>query len=507
MHKLRTQIRQCELLWANYREAQLEHAGFINGRFVAGEGAVFTVENPSDESVVAEIQGLSFAQVSDAIAAARAAFDKGEWSGMTREVRAEIMRRYAAELARHADRLTELAMLEAGCPVSSSVMVAQVATPLRHAAEIVDVYLALPEIEDNPLPMHERLGMMGHAMQSVRRYTPMGVVSAIAAYNVPLFTALWKVIPALITGNTVVLRPNPLTPISSMIFAKAAIEAGLPAGVLNIVIEGGLEGGQLMSSDPRVDMVSFTGSCAVGARIAGQAAPTLKQLVLELGGKSAQIFLPDSIDKAPMHARIVCVSHAGQGCALGTRLLVPEESKAEVLAKAAELLAAIKVGPANDPATDTGPVINAAAVARCERIVADAVAAGGRIVFGGKRPAHLTKGHYFEPTLLDLPDNANPAAQEEVFGPVVAVIGYRDLDHAIAMANDSRFGLSGWVHGADKRTALQAGQAMRSGTVNVNNGVTSAWASMGGIKMSGQGRERGPEGLRAFQHLSVLNFS
>ena len=485
----------------------MKYAGFIDGVFVAGEGELFAVENPSDGSIVAEVRGLSLGQVEAAIAAARRAFDAGTWSGLPRQERAEIMRRYAAALAKHADRLKHLAMLEAGCPISSSVMHAQVATPLRHAAEIPDLYLALPEHEENPLPMHERLGMLGQPMQSVRRYTPMGVASAIAAYNVPLFTALWKVIPALITGNTVVLRPNPLTPLSSMVFAEAAIEAGLPAGVLNVVVEAGLEGGQLMSSDPRVDIVSFTGSAAVGVKIAQQAAPTLKPMVLELGGKSAQIFLPDSIDKAPGQARVVCVSHAGQGCALGTRLFVPEESKAEVLAKARDLLAAIRIGPASDPATETGPVVNAAAVARCERLVAEAVAAGGTVVFGGKRPAHLASGYYFEPTLLDLPDNANPAAQEEVFGPVVSVIGYRDLDHAIAMANDSKFGLSGWVHGADKRVALDTALRMSSGTINVNNGVTSTWASMGGLRMSGQGRERGPEGLRAFQNLTVLNFS
>ncbi len=485
----------------------MDYAGYIDGHYVKGEGATFVVENPSDGSTVAEISGLSPDQTGEAIAAARRAFDKGDWSGMARADRVTVMRRYAEALATHADRLTELAVLEAGCPLSSSVMFAQVQTPLRHAAEIPDVYLSLPEIEENPLPMHERLGMAGMPMQSVRRYLPHGVVSAIAAYNVPLFTALWKVIPALITGNTVVLRPNPLTPISAMIFAEAAEAAGLPPGVLNVVIEGGLEGGQMMSSDPRVDMVSFTGSVGVGIAIAQQAAPTLKPLVLELGGKSAQIFLADSIDKAPMHARVICVSHAGQGCALGTRIFVPEESKAEVLAKAKQLLAAIRIGPASDPATETGPVINEVAVARCERIVADAVAAGATVVHGGKRWTGVPGGHYFEPTLLDLPDNANPAAQEEVFGPVVAVIGYRDLDHAIAMANDSKFGLSGWVHGADKRVAVRVGEAMRSGSINVNNGVTSAWASMGGIKLSGQGRERGPEGLRAFQQVSVLNFS
>lgn len=482
----------------------MDHAGFIDGKLIAGEGESFAVHNPSDESLVATVRGLSLAQVDRAIAAARTSFDDGRWSGLSRDERAATMRRFAAALASRAERLRELATLEAGCPVSSSVMGAQVSTPIRHAAEAVDLYLSLPEQEDNPVPLHERVGPMG-VVQSIRLYQPLGVVTAIAAYNVPLYTALWKVVPALLTGNSVILRPNPLTPISSMIFAEAAMEAGLPAGVLNVVVEGGLEGALALTTDPRVDMVSFTGSCAVGAKVAEQSAPTLKRLVLELGGKSAQIFLPDAVDKAAMHARIVCVAHAGQGCVLGTRIFVPQERKAEVLEAAAAQLAAIRIGPASDPETQTGPVVNAAAVARCERIVAEAVAQGGRVVVGGKRPAHMTKGHYFEPTLLDLPDNANYAAQEEVFGPVVAVIGYRDLDHAVAMANDSKFGLSAWVHGADKAAALKVGLGIRSGTVNVNGGITSAWASSGGIKMSGLGRERGPEGLRAFQQMSVLN--
>jgi aldehyde dehydrogenase (NAD+) len=210
---------------------EVEYAGYVDGQFVRGQGDAFAVENPSDGSTVATIRGLSPDQVSAAIAAARRAFDEGEWSGLPRAERADIMRRYAAALAKHAERLKELAVLEAGCPVSSSVMFAQVQTPLRHAAEIPDVYMTLPEIEENPLPMHERLGVAGMPMQSVRRYLPHGVVSAIAAYNVPLFTALWKVIPALVTGNTVVLRPNPLTPISALTFAEAAEEVGLPAGV------------------------------------------------------------------------------------------------------------------------------------------------------------------------------------------------------------------------------------------------------------------------------------
>jgi aldehyde dehydrogenase (NAD+) len=454
--------------------------------------------------VVAEIIGTSTGQVDNAIAAARRAFDDGRWSKLSNRERAQGMRRFGAALYKHADWLKELAVAEAGCPRSSSVMNAQVHAPLRMTEEIIDFFLSLPEIEENPIPLHERVGPLG-IVQSLKRYLPIGVVAAISAYNVPFYTAFWKVIPGLIAGNSLILRPNPLTPISAMIFAEAAAEAGLPDGVMNVVAEGGLDGGLLMTTDPRVDMVSFTGSCTVGAKVAEQSAPTLKRLVLELGGKSAQIFLPDSVSKAALHAWVIATAHAGQGCALGTRLFVPEESKAQVLDAAVAMLEKIKIGPANDPATQTGPVISAAQRARCEHFTQAAVAAGGRIVFGGKRPAHLDKGYYWEPTLLDLPDNGNPAAQEEIFGPVAAVIGYKDLDHAIAMANDSRFGLSGYVHGQDKVLALKVGLAIRSGTVNVNGGLMSTYASAGGIKMSGLGRERGAEGLRAFQLLSTLN--
>ncbi|MBU6266947.1 MAG: aldehyde dehydrogenase family protein [Sphingomonadales bacterium] len=483
----------------------MQHTGYIGGQFVAGEGARFRVENPSDESTVAEIAGQSEAQVAAALAAARGSFDAGVWSGIGNARRADAMRRFAAAMDKRADALRELALREAGCPIGSSVMNAQVTAPLRMTHEAIDYFLSLPEIEENPLPLHERVNAMGMTVQSLKRWTPLGVVSAISAYNVPFYTAMWKVVPALLAGNSVVLRPNPLTPLSAMIFAEAADEAGLPPGVMNVVIEQGLEGARLMTTDDVVDMVSFTGSCTVGALVAQQAAATLKRVVLELGGKSAQIFLPDAVDKAPLQAMVIAVAHAGQGCALGTRIFVPEDAKAQVLDKAAALMAKIKVGPASDPATQTGPVISAAQRARCEHFVAEAVKHGGRVVCGGKRPEGLDKGYYFEPTLLDLPDNANPAAQEEIFGPVAAVIGYRDLDHAVEMANDSRFGLSGYVHGADKAAALQVALRIRSGTVNVNGALMSTYASMGGIRMSGMGRERGLEGFRAFQQLSMLN--
>lgn len=482
----------------------MEYSGYIDGAFVKGEGSSFTVENPSDESIVAEVASCSTAQVDKAIAAARRAFDDGSWSGLSMKQRGETMRRYAEALRKHADRLKELAILEAGCPVSSTVMGAQVHAPLRMTDDIVDMFLKLPEHEENPLPIHERVNPY-FTVQSLKLYRPLGVVSAISAYNVPFYTAFWKVVPALMAGDSVILRPNPLTPISSLIFAEAAEEAGIPKGALNVIMEGGLEGGQLMTTDPRVDMVTFTGSCTVGAKVAEQAAPTLKRLVLELGGKSAAIFLPDSAERAAAHGFQVCTSHAGQGCVLGTRVFVPEEVKPKILEAMAAAVANVKIGPASDPETQLGPVISASQRARCEHFTEAAVASGGRIVAGGKPPAGFDKGYYWEPTILDVPDNSNPAAQEEIFGPVVTVIGYRDLDHAVAMANDSQFGLSAWVTGQDKVAALNTGLKIRSGAVNVNGAVMSSYASGGGIKMSGIGRERGIEGLREFQMITTFN--
>jgi aldehyde dehydrogenase (NAD+) len=334
---------------------------------------------------------------------------------------------------------------------------------------------------------------------------PVGVVAAVSAYNFPFYTNLWKVLPALITGNTVVLRPNPLTPLSALIFGEAAQAAGLPPGVLNVVADKGAMGGVLLSTHADVDMVAFTGSTTVGKQVQVQSAPTMKRLQLELGGKSAQIYLPGSAAEARMGAMIVCVSHAGQGCALGTRIFVPEADKAEVLEGMAAMLANLVIGDPADPKTNVGPVVSAAQRDRCQRFVDLAVADGARVVAGGKPAASPGKGFYFEPTILDTPDNKNPAAQEEIFGPVVCVIGYRDLDHAVEMANDSPYGLSGYVYGKDPKQAVAVAARLRTGTVNVNGGMLSAYASSGGWKSSGVGRERGVEGLRVYQQIQMMN--
>jgi aldehyde dehydrogenase (NAD+) len=482
-----------------------KHAGYIAGQMVAGTGQILSVENPSDGRVLTELPGLDINQVDAAINAARAAYDSGIWSGIPALERAVMLRKFVQSLAARSGTITELIVAEAGCPIATGVMHAQVNTPIKHAAETIELFLSLSEIEENPLPLHERVSPLGQVVQSLRRYTPIGVVAAIAAYNFPFYTAAWKVIPALIAGNTVVLRPSPLTPLSAMVLAEAAREAGLPDGVLNIVLEPGLEGGQRLTTHTSVDMVAFTGSSRVGELILQQAAPTMKRLQLELGGKSAQIVLPDALDKFLPAVMGVVMAHAGQGCALGTRIFIPEERKAELLAKISGALSRIKIGPADSTESQMGPVISAAQVARCEYFVKAAVENGGTVVVGGKRPEHLPQGHFFEPTVLDLPDNNNPAAQDEIFGPVVSVIGYRDIDHAVEMANDSKFGLSGYIHGKDNKQSLEVALKLHTGTVNINGGVMSAYASSGGQRLSGIGRERGIEGLRLYQQLTCIN--
>jgi len=480
---------------------------YIDGEPSAGGGQIAEVISPATEAPIARVATASLDDIDRAIAAARRAFDSGVWSGASREHRAAVLRRLLDQLDARQGELRSLIATEAGCPIGSPAMAGQLMSPLKGTREAIDLYLTLPEDEDGGLPLAARINPAGAVIQSVRRHVPVGVVAAISAYNFPLFINLWKVIPALVTGNCVVLRPSPLTPLTALVLAEAAQAAGVPPGVLNVVVETVPAGAIRLSTDPRVDMVSFTGSSDVGAQLMAQCGPTLKRLQLELGGKSAQIYLPDSVDRAVHAANAVCLTHAGQGCVLGTRVLVPLEEKARVLAGMRAALEKVVIGDPLDPNTQMGPLISAAQRARCETYVARSLDEGGRLVTGGARPAHLPRGFYFEPTVLDVPDNANPAARDEIFGPVVCVIGYRSVEEAVEIANDTEFGLSGYVYGRNVGEALAVAKRIRSGTVNVNASNMSGYVSSGGWRRSGLGRERGLEGLRIYQNLQVLNFA
>lgn len=477
-----------------------ERRSYVAGDWVEGDD-VLPVENPADESHVADVSVTPLAEVRRAIAAARRTFDDGVWADRPATQRARLVHAFLDHVESTRADLVATIVAEAGQPTRFAEMT-QVAGGVALARATVDLYLSLPHEEPNPVPVDELV--RGRVALSVRRHEPVGVVTAITPYNAALLMALQKIVPALVAGNSVIVRPSPLTPISSLVLGEAADAAGLPPGVLSVVVEGGAAGAELLTSDPAVDMVSFTGSTAVGRQILAQAAPTVKHVALELGGKSAQVYLPDAVERAAVGAAMVVAMTAGQACVAATRMLVPEDRKDEVVDAVSAAYSAITVGAPDDPATTMGPVISAAQRERCERYVALAEEHGGKVVFGGGRPARLERGYWFEPTVLDLPDNANPAAQDEIFGPVIGILGYRDLDDAVRIANDSTYGLSAQVYGADVGAATALARRLRTGAVNVNTGVFSAYAPGGGYKQSGLGRERGVEGIRAFQEVKHL---
>ena len=477
-----------------------ERRSYVAGRWIEGDRAL-AVENPADETTVAELGVTPMAEVAAAIAAARSSFDRGVWADRTPAERARVLHALLDFIEGARDELVPTIIAEAGQPVYFADST-QLQTGVALARSTIELYLSMRHEDFNPVPVDELV--RGRVALSIRRYEPVGVVTAITPYNAALIMAFQKLIPALLAGNSVVLRPSPLTPISSLIFGAAADAVDLPAGVLSVVVDGGAEAAQLLTTDAAVDMVSFTGSTAVGRQILAQGAPTVKRVALELGGKSAQIYLPDAIDRVGLGAMIVVAMTSGQACVAATRMLVPNDRKAEVLQAVAEMYGSIAVGDPNEPGTLMGPVISAAQRERCERYVALAEEHGGKVAFGGGRPAAFERGYYFEPTVLDLPDNANPAAQDEIFGPVLGVIGYRDLDEAVAIANDSPYGLSAQVYGADVAAAMAVAQRLRTGAVNVNASVFSAFAPSGGYKQSGLGRERGPDGIRAFQEVKHM---
>jgi acyl-CoA reductase-like NAD-dependent aldehyde dehydrogenase len=476
---------------------------FIDGKFVTGDGPPLHVENPATEQVIADVETSTSAQAEQAIFAARRSFDDGVWSGLAPRERVAVLERFVEFLVDRTEDIVDTVVAEAGCSIGITRLI-QVGAPLEHAAATLDLYLQLPEEEYNRVPSTSLLTMGGSIGVSFTRYEPAGVVSAITAYNFPFYLDVAKAVPALVAGNSVVLRPSPLTPLSALVLGEAADAAGIPPGVLNVLVDEQVDVGVLMTSHPAVDMVTFTGSTVVGRQIMAQAAATVKKVHLELGGKSAQVFLPDAVEVAPFAGWAVFTSHAGQGCAIGTRLLVPADRKDDVMAQIAELAATTTIGDPTDPATVVGPLISAAQRDKSERYCQLAVEHGAKVICGGRRPPHLDRGYFWEPTLLDAPDNANPAAQDEIFGPVLTVLAYDDVDQAVAIANDTIYGLAGYVYGRDVVEATKVGQRLRAGTVWVNAATPSAYAPFGGYKQSGVGREMGEHGLREYQEVKHL---
>jgi acyl-CoA reductase-like NAD-dependent aldehyde dehydrogenase len=342
----------------------------------------------------------------------------------------------------------------------------------------------------------------------VIRREPAGVVAAITPYNFPYYLNIVKIGPALMVGCTMVLKPSPFTPFAALIIGEVAQEVGLPEGVLNIVT-GGKEVGEMLTTDPRVDLITFTGSDSVGSAIMAQAAPTLKRLHFELGGKSALIVRGDADLGLAVGGGAQFLIHCGQGCALQTRHIVHNSVRAQYVQMLGGALQGVKVGNPADPTVSMGPLIRESQRARVEHFVADGARSGAKLITGGKRPAHLDKGFFYEPTLFDEVDNKSPIAQEEIFGPVAVVIGFDTDEEAVDLANDSKFGLSGSVYSANLGIAFDMACAIRTGMVGVNGlgpGAGGPVPPFGGFKRSGIGRENGEEGLNAFTELKSVTF-
>lgn len=473
---------------------------FVGGQWIAPSAGFEEVLNPATENVIGRAPVAGKADAEAALAAARHAFDQGPWPRMSFAERVEVMRRFRAGIVERAARIKALLTAEVGA-VQMLMDSAQFQGALQALDYCIEQALLLRdepgEIELRPNPFMPGTDI---AASGVTVHEPYGVVAAITAYNYPFLINMTKLAPALLAGNAVVLKPSQFTPFSALLLGDIAEEAGLPAGVLNIVT-GGPDVGAMLTSDPRVDLVSFTGSDAVGAAIQAQAAATLKKVHLELGGKSALIVRPDAnLQLAAGIAAFNFTLHAGQGCALLTRFIVHNAVRAAFVETVKAIVGSLKLGDPADPSVIVGPLIREVARQKTERFVKAGLAEGARLVIGGRRPPHLERGFFYEPTLFDDVDNRSSLAQQEVFGPVGCVIGFDSDDEAVRLANDSRFGLNGGIVSADRGAALRIARRLRTGGVGINGGIgdLSVRQPFGGYKRSGIGRESGTEAIKEY---------
>ncbi len=479
---------------------------YIGGEWIATRDREAVI-NPATEDVFAEAPLGARREAEDAIAAAREAFDKGSWPRLTPQERAAKMGAFLAAIEARKPDILRLIVAEAGATVKTAETV-QYATPMAHARYAVEAGSRPRDIAIAPgIAPDLRSGKA--LVGGVVRREPAGVVAAITPYNFPFYLNLVKVAPALVMGNTMVLKPSPYTPFEALVFGEIADEVGLPKGVLNIVT-GGTEVGEILTTDPRVDLISFTGSDAVGSQIMAQAAPTLKRLLFELGGKSALIIRGDAdLDRA-LTAGLGFLTHCGQGCALQTRHIVHNSVRSAYVERLAAAVRAVKIGDPSAADTGLGPLIRGSQRTRVERYVEAGLKSGARLVTGGRKPQDQTRGFFYEATVFDDVDNASSIAQDEIFGPVATVIGFDTDEEAIALANASLFGLSGAVFSGSMSAAFEIAAALRTGGVSINGGGVSPSAGVvppfGGFKRSGLGRENGEEGLNAYTELKSVTF-
>lgn len=475
---------------------------FIDGALRDAQGgATFDVISPWTGEPVGKAADASAADVEEAIAAARRAFDTTDWSTNVAK-RVELVTKLRALFDENRERLSDLARNEAGAALGAVGR-----AHVDMALDGWDDYLRLfPQLKWDK----DYGGRNGYGFETQRTavYEPVGVVGAITPWNVPLYVNVGKVVAALLAGCTVILKPAPNTPGMGAIFGELAREAGFPAGVLNVIFGSDAAlAGEMLVTDPRVDLISFTGSTGVGKRIMEQGAATLKRVFLELGGKSAKIVLEDSANFAMDVAQSMLVFHAGQGCAVHSRLLVPRSryEEAKAVLKHAYASFGDNWGDYDNPAHIMGPVVSKRQMERVLSYVDIGVAEGATLLAGGKARPDKGSGYFIEPTCFADVTNDMRIAQEEIFGPVLVVIPFEDDDDAVRIANESAYGLCGGVYSADLDRAIAVAKRIRTGSVSVNGGMCIAGdLPFGGYKASGIGREWGLEGIEEFLETKLI---
>jgi acyl-CoA reductase-like NAD-dependent aldehyde dehydrogenase len=472
----------------------------IGGEFVDGGKGSYDIVNPATEEVVAQAPEASVDDVEAAAAAAKAA--QPAWAAMKPEKRAALLGKVSQRIFAEMGDFVPLIIAETGATMAVGSKMQAPACGARFAfyaeagRQSLDFPLAPSPIAETPLAPG---GLISSAVNRV----PVGVVAAITSYNFPITNMAGKLAPALAAGNAVVVKPAPQDPLSCIEVVRICHEVGIPDGVVSIVTGSGAEAGQALVASPNVDMVSFTGSSAVGVAIQTEAAKTMKRTLMELGGKGAALVFADADIKTVVTALAsVWGFHSGQICTAPTRAIVHRSRYEEVVEALKAAGARMPVGDPNDPTTVVGPLISAQQRGRVEALRQEGIDAGAELLLGGDRP-DLDKGFYVAPTLLAT-DNRNPAAREEFFGPVIVVIPFDDDEEGIAIANDSPYGLNDYVFTADLNKGYQVARRLEAGTVGLNTAQRNMDAPFGGFKMSGIGRDCGVYALHAYTEMQTV---
>jgi aldehyde dehydrogenase (NAD+) len=486
------------------RNATPTYRLYIDGSWTeASGGATFDVINPATEEVIARAPNANRADLDKAISAARRAFDDGPWPHTTPKDRARVLRALTDGLEKRKEELRQL--LVSMCAAEYISHPIQVDMPLDLLRNYAD--LAASFEFEQMLPVLVSQSPMGAQVNNSMVYhQPVGVCGLIPTWNFPFFVSAQKIGPALATGCTMVIKPSPYAPLLDLLIAEVIETCDLPKGVFNVVTGESPDLGAALVESPLVDKISYTGSVGTGKRILAAAAPTMKRVHLELGGKSAAILLEDAdLDIWAPYTAGPSFFHAGQGCAMCTRVLVPQPKHDALLERLTNFVGTfVQVGDPADPSVMLGPVIREERRLKIEEYIESGKREGATLATGGGRPAHLTRGFFLQPTVFGGVRNEMRIAREEIFGPVLSVLPYGDTDEAIRIANASPFGLGGAVYSADVAKGLEVAKRLRTGTVNVNGAVSLLHTPFGGFKDSGIGREGGRWGIHEYSEVQAI---